>query len=159
MACVSGICAAKFVAGVVGVGAAAVLGFNWITTGCPTGVCRTDKAAQVEITPAAHVAGAEGSCCALMAESGKSACGVEAEACVGQEKGCCSNKAKQEVAETKACCSGDKAAEQVAQVIPVASTSAPKGECCADKGLPEPCDSTKPCCIENYGLAEKPANP
>ena len=33
MACISGLCAGKFIAGIVGVGAASVLGFNWITTG------------------------------------------------------------------------------------------------------------------------------
>lgn len=148
MACISGLCAGKFIAGIVGVGAASVLGFNWITTGCPTGVCPTERAAQAAITPAALTteAGTD-SCCALMAESEKSACGLEAAACAAEQTaGCCSEGQT------------DTPAEQVV-ITNVAATlpAAPEGECCADKGMAEPCSEQKACCIENYNLAEKPA--
>jgi len=145
MACISGLCAGKFIAGIVGVGAASVLGFNWITTGCPTGMCPTERAAQAAITPAALAteAGTE-SCCALMAESEKSACGTASEACVAAEAktSCCSEGKTDQVAITT-----------VAATLPAAA----EGECCADKGMAEPCSEQKACCIENYNLAEKPA--
>ena len=141
-----GMCAGKIIAGVVAIGAASVLGFNWITTGCPTGVCPTERAAQATITPASlATSGKADSCCALMAETEKSACGVAAESCVAEAKsGCCSEGKTEQVAITN-----------VSATLP----AAPKGECCADKGMPEPCSDKKECCIENYNLAEKPANP
>ncbi len=146
MACISGLCAGKFVAGIVGVGAASVLGFNWITTGCPTGVCPTERAAQAAITPAALTTeAAADSCCALMAETEKSACGLEAAACAAEQTaGCCSEGQADQVAITT-----------VAATLP----AAPEGECCADKGMAEPCSDQKACCIENYNLADKAANP
>ncbi len=147
MAAISGLSAGKFIAGVVAVGAASVLGYNWITTGCPTGVCPTERAAQAAITTAAHTTDAgTDSCCALMAETEKSACGVAAEACVA--------------AETKSgCCSEGKAEQVVITTVAATLPSAPEGECCSDKGLPQPCSDKKACCIENYNLAEQPANP
>ncbi len=143
MAGISGLSAGKFIAGVVAVGAASVLGYNWITTGCPTGVCPTERAA---ITAAAHATeGGADSCCALMAETEKSACGVVAEACEAEAKG--------------GCCSEGKAEQVVITTVAATLPSAPEGECCSDKGLPEPCSDKKACCIENYNLAEKAANP
>lgn len=151
MALLSGLCAGKVIAGVVAIGATSFLGYNWVTTGCPTGVCPTERAAQAAMvstsltTTAAAEVPAEG-CCALTAETATSACAVEAEACYA------------EAAKT-GCCSADKA-EQVA-ITTVAATlpAAPEGQCCSDKGLPEPCSEQKACCIENYNLADKTTTP
>lgn len=44
---------AKAVAAVLVLGAGSVLAYNWATTGCPSGVCRSERAASSAVLPAA----------------------------------------------------------------------------------------------------------
>lgn len=153
------IAAAKVIAGVIGLGAASVLGYNWITTGCPSGVCPTERAAQAAITAAAlpAEAPAEGCCATKAAEASA------ADACCSAEAALTTVAA--EPAKTDSCCALMAEAGSTAAVTPVAApahplAAAPEGECCADKGATEPCNEAKACCKENFGLAENaPANP
>ncbi|MCC5824474.1 MAG: hypothetical protein LAT64_13420 [Phycisphaerales bacterium] len=162
MACGTGICAGKVIAIVVGLGAAGFLGFNWVTTGCPTGVCPTERAAQAAITPASlNTEKAEG-CCELMAEA---ACEAEKVCCSEKacdtEKVCCSEKAcdaEKACGEAKACAGQSACGSDEAQITNVAMTTE-AATCCFEKGAKEPCDETKPCCKENFGLADKSAQP
>lgn len=171
----SGMCTAKIVAGVVALGATSLLGYNWITTGCPTGVCPTERAAAA-ITPAALTVPAEGEgCCALTAEvahhtgdqAAKSACGVQADACLATAAGCCQDEAAETTPvaaeapaceDAKPCCATEQQPAEPAMTL-VAATETAEDACCFDKGLPEPCSTEKACCQENYDLAEKPAAP
>lgn len=170
MACGTGFCAGKIIAGVLGIGAASVLGFNWITTGCPTGVCPTERAAQVAITAAsldtAAPAQAEGpdACCAPKAPAE-----AKADACCPAEAATTTIAATKLTPATDACCAL-MAETTTAAVIPVSApaadplAAAPEGECCADKGATQPCNDAKACCKENFGIAtnspaETPATP
>ena len=150
MACATGICAGKIIAIVVGVGATGFLGYNWVTTGCPTGVCPTERAAQAAITPASMTtaAGAEkaDACCPLTAET------AAAEAC-DTAMACDTEKACEEATACQTACEGD------AQVATVAMTSEKAETCCSEQGATDPCDEKKPCCIENFGLADNSAQP
>jgi hypothetical protein len=166
------IMAGKVIVGVLGLGAASVLGFNWITTGCPTGVCPTERAAQAAITQASLPAETEASdaCCALMAEADvqnvaakTESCATDADACAATAAGCCNADKTDAVMTnvaatteaTDSCCAEKAAAEPV--ITNVAAPAAKEGECCFDKGLPEPCSTEKACCQENYNLADQPA--
>lgn len=145
----TGICAGKLIAIVVGVGAAGFLGYNWVTTGCPTGVCPTERAAQATITPAAMTTTAAeqtDACCALTAETVAAAETCATEQAYDAEKAC------ETACETA--CEGD------VQVAAVGMITDEKAEsCCSEQGATEPCDENKPCCIENFGLADKSAQP
>lgn len=168
----SGMCTAKIVAGVVALGATSLLGYNWITTGCPTGVCPTERAAAA-ITPAALTVPAEGDACCALTQAAEgaaatSACAVEADACLATAEGCCQDKAAPAAettpvaAETpacedaKPCCATEQQPAEPAMTL-VAATETAEDACCFDKGLPEPCSTEKACCQENYDLAKKPA--
>jgi hypothetical protein len=68
------ITAGKAISAVLVLGATSVLGYNWVTTGCPTGVCPSSKAAKN--TAAISTVALPGSeaqtkdaCCSLTAES------------------------------------------------------------------------------------------
>lgn len=156
------IAAGKIVAGVLGLGAASVLGFNWITTGCPSGVCPTERAAQAAITAAAlETAPAVDSCCAT-----KAAETTQADACCAAEAAVTTVAAPAATPDAPdACCALMAEAATTAAVIPVSApadplAAAPEGECCADKGATEPCNEAKACCKENFGIADNaPANP
>lgn len=151
MALGTGICAGKIVAGVLGMGAASVLGFNWITTGCPTGVCPTERAAQAAVIPASLTTGQAGaeagvdSCCALMgAEAKVETVAAITEACATEAASCCSEK---------------QAEAAVTSVALTTEAGATAEACCFDKGAAAPCDEAKPCCQENFGLADSAAKP
>lgn len=66
--------AGKAISAVLVLGATSVLGYNWVTTGCPTGVCPTSKAAKntAAISTVAlpgSDAQAKDACCSLSAET------------------------------------------------------------------------------------------
>lgn len=58
------IAASKAVFAVLAVGAGSVLGYNWMTTGCPSGTCPTERAA-ANIIPAAMTSETEASSCSI----------------------------------------------------------------------------------------------
>lgn len=127
MALGTGICAGKIVAGVLGIGAASVLGFNWVTTGCPSGVCPTERAPQstviaTSLNPTEAATGTTpDSCCPLMASEARvETVAATTEACAAEAAGCCEN---------------------------------PPEACCSQEGAEAPCDEAKACCQENFGLA------
>lgn len=171
MALGTGLCAGKIVAGVLGIGAASVLGFNWITTGCPTGVCPsetkvTETSMSSAVVPVAlTTAGSEkaaDSCCQLMdaAADVKSVKTVAAE----EASSCCAEKASEAAVTTVAlpteaasCCS-EKAEGAVTNVALATKPEAKEaGSCCFDAGATTPCDGEKACCQENFGLADTSA--
>lgn len=167
MALGTGLCAGKIIAGVLGAGAASVLGFNWITTGCPSGVCPTERAAQAAVVPASlnttEAAGGVDSCCSLMGDAVEvKTVAADTEVCETKADSCCADEAAVTTvaAETAAtsCCS-EKGVDQAAvTTVALATEAAETAEaCCFDKGAEAPCNESKACCQENFGLANNSA--
>ena len=68
------ITAGKAISAVLVLGATSVLGYNWVTTGCPTGVCPTSKAAgNSAVISTVALPGSEtetkDACCSLTAQA------------------------------------------------------------------------------------------
>lgn len=66
--------AGKAISAVLVLGATSVLGYNWVTTGCPTGVCPTSKAAKNSavistVALPGTEAQAKDACCSLTAQA------------------------------------------------------------------------------------------
>lgn len=81
------IAASKAVFAVLALGAGSVLGYNWMTTGCPSGVCPTERAA-AKVIPAAMSTDTDAmscstekadACCPLTAQTTAAVTNVSAE--------------------------------------------------------------------------------
>ncbi|GEM_PF-4247143 len=134
------ISASKSVFAVLAVGAGSVLGYNWMTTGCPSGVCPTERAA-ANVIPAAMTAETEATSCST--EKADSCCPLTDAATVttvaNTAEGCeaaCEDKAACDdmtACDSESACS-DKAECQTdaANVQAVSMTTEAQSEC-ADK--------------------------
>lgn len=152
MACGTGFCAAKLIAGLVAVGVGGFAAYNYSTTGCVLGGCSTDSAAVAPVS-------AEGDdCCPLsgaeMVEvAAGEACGT---ACTDEMKAACEAAGKEcgagscsegmtEVAGKSDCqsaCSGTAACPSTANVLEAATTTEceAKTECSEKTECAESCD-------------------
>ncbi|MBX3322081.1 MAG: hypothetical protein KF757_03725 [Phycisphaeraceae bacterium] len=147
MACGTGFCAAKLIAGVVAIGLGGFGAYNFATTGCVLGNCSTDKAAITETSTTTDDKG----CCPL----GDAA--VVEVAGAGVEIAC--HAAKTECTEVKECtdkaiactdkaiaCTGEKTIEVAAKTD--CATACEGKTACADKkdcGGCDPASCTGPC--------------
>lgn len=167
MALGTGLCAGKIIAGVLGVGAASVLGFNWMATGCPSGVCPIERAAQGQITTASMTnAVIPASLTAVAAESAIDSCcqllavAEEAETKACETKACetvaCETATTGAVAGKADSCCSEMMADQAAVTSVALTTEATDASepCCFDKGAKAACDEAKACCQENFGMAD-----
>ncbi len=131
--------AGKAVAAVLALGAGSVLGYNWITTGCPSGVCPTERAARnAAVTPVANTQtetkDADG-CCPLMAET--TAVAAELPACCAElGQAACGDPSQ--CADMAAGCDADKQCDTAVQTV---SNETAGDDCCPSKAA-EPVTET-----------------
>jgi hypothetical protein len=136
MACGTGFCAGKLIAGIVAVGLGGFGAYNYATTGCFLGSCSTETTPLTEISATTD----EGGCCPLTGDAMLEVASAETA---------CDGAAKSECSEAKDCseavaCTGDAMLE-VANTEAAACTA--KTECgdktaCADKDNCDPASCT-----------------
>lgn len=133
--------AGKAVAAVLALGAGSVLGYNWITTGCPSGVCPTDRAASSAVVPVADTAETKSdSCCPLTAET---------TAVAAELPGCCAELGEAACGDASKCAdmgsdmaAGCDAEEQTETVVQTVTNEAAGDSCCPSEKTAEPVTET-----------------
>lgn len=128
----------KAIVSVLAIGAGGVLGYNWVTTGCPSGVCPSERAASAAVVNVSDTAEAADSCCSLgTAVADKASCASECETP-------CTDKAVAEAGEAGGCCA------LMAEVSNVALTTETKeaDSCCSTEAKVEKAEADSCCASE-----------